>query len=105
MVVAKDLPVQEGDVLAGKYRVTRVLGVGGMGAVVEAAHLVLGQRVAIKVALANFATDHEHVQRFLREAKAASALRSEHVARVLDVGTLPGDVPYLVMEFLEGTDL
>jgi serine/threonine protein kinase len=105
MIVAQDLPVREGDVLAEKYRVTRLLGIGGMGAVVEAQHLVLGQRVAIKIVLPNFATDHERVQRFLREAKAASALRSEHVAKVLDVGMLPGGVPYLVMEFLEGTDL
>src|SRR5262245_34024880 len=97
MVAPKDLPVPVGDVLAGKYRVIRLLGAGGMGAVVEAEHMVLGQRVAIKVVLPGLGDGRENVHRFIREAKVASTLKSEHVARVLDVGALSPDVPYLVM--------
>lgn len=98
-------PVVEGDVLAGKYRVERVLGKGGMGVVVAATHLTLGQRVALKFLLPQATEDPQLVARFLREARAAAAIRSEHVARVLDVGELPGGAPYLVMEYLEGRDL
>jgi eukaryotic-like serine/threonine-protein kinase len=97
-----NVPV-EGDVLAGKYRVERVLGKGGMGVVVAAKHLQLGQRVAIKFLLENASADI--VSRFIREARAAVRLRSEHAARVLDVGDLPDGAPFMVMEYLEGNDL
>ncbi|MDC0741589.1 serine/threonine-protein kinase [Polyangium mundeleinium] len=93
----------EGDVLAGKYRVESILGKGGMGVVVAAMHLQLGQRVAIKYLLQPDNTDI--VARFLREARAAVRLKSEHVARVLDVGELGSGAPYMVMEYLEGGDL
>ncbi|WP_437758733.1 protein kinase domain-containing protein [Sorangium sp. So ce1389] len=105
MSMPGDLPLQVGDVLKEKYRVVRVLGAGGMGAVLEAHHLVLDQRVAIKLVLPEAAKRSGSVQRFLREARAASSLRSEHVARVLDVDTLDGGLPYLVMDLLEGADL
>ncbi|WP_437940753.1 protein kinase domain-containing protein [Sorangium sp. So ce341] len=105
MSMPDDLPLQTGDVLKGKYRVVRVIGAGGMGAVLEAHHLVLNQRVAIKLVLPDAAKRDGSVQRFLREARAASSLRSEHVARVLDVDTLDGGLPYLVMDLLEGADL
>jgi len=98
-------PVREGDVLAGKYRVERVLGSGGMGVVVAATHLQLGQRVAVKFLLAEGAQDPESAERFLREARAAVRIQSEHVARVIDVGTLEGGEPYMVMEYLVGSDL
>jgi serine/threonine-protein kinase len=94
-----------GVILAGKYRVERVLGRGGMGLVVEARHLALDERVALKFLLAQFATDHVATGRFLREARAAVKIKSEHVARVSDVGTLETGAPYMVMEFLEGSDL
>ncbi len=100
-----DLPVQAGDVIAGKYRVDRVLGVGGMGAVVLAEHTDLEQRVAIKFMLEAAAKNEVGKKRFLREAQAATKLKSEHVTRMLDFGTLEDGVPYLVMEFLEGKDL
>jgi len=100
-----DLPVKEGDVIAGKYRVDRVLGVGGMGAVVAAEHTDLEQRVAIKFMLEAAAKNEVGKKRFLREAQAATKLRSEHVTRMLDFGTLDDGVPYLVMELLEGKDL
>jgi serine/threonine protein kinase len=100
-----DLGFQPGDVLAGKYRVERVLGVGGMGIVVAAHHVKLDSRVAIKFLLPEMLANPEAVARFAREAKAAVKFSSEHVARVLDVGELDSGAPYMVMEFLEGGDL
>jgi serine/threonine protein kinase len=97
--------VQEGDVLAGKYRVERVLGEGGMGIVVAATHIALEERVALKFMRAEATQREDGVERFLREARAAVKLKSEHVARVLDVGTLETGSPYIVMEYLEGSDL
>jgi len=98
-------PVKEGDLLAGKYRVERVLGVGGMGVVVAARHEQLDQRVAIKFVRDEALGNEDAVARFLREARAAVKLKSEHAARVLDVGTLESGAPYMVMEYLEGSDL
>jgi eukaryotic-like serine/threonine-protein kinase len=103
--VMTDAPVHPGDILAGKYRVDRVLGKGNMGVVVAATHVDLGQRVALKFMLSGQGQSREHRERFLREARAAVRLRSQHVARVIDVGTLENDAPYIVMEFLEGGDL
>jgi serine/threonine protein kinase len=91
--------------VAGKYRVQRVLGEGGMGLVVAAHHEVLDRLVALKLLPSDSAKDAVLVTRFLREARAAAGLKSEHVARVLDVGTLEGGAPFLVMEYLEGADL
>jgi serine/threonine-protein kinase len=91
--------------LAGKYRVERIIGQGGMGVVVEARHIALDDRVALKFLLAEYATHPEASQRFLREAQAARKIKSEHIARVTDVGTLENGAPYMVMEFLEGKDL
>jgi serine/threonine-protein kinase len=98
-------PVNAGDVLAGKYRVERVLGMGGMGVVVAAKHMHLDQRVALKFLLPDLATNAETVARFAREARAAVKIQSEHVGRVIDVGTLDSGSPYMVMEYLEGSDL
>src|SRR3954471_9517220 len=98
-------PIAEGDVLAGKYRVERVLGAGGMGIVVAARHLQLEQRVALKFLLPEAIKHESAVERFLREARAAAKLKSEHVARVIDVGALDNGAPYMVMEYLEGSDL
>jgi serine/threonine-protein kinase len=97
--------VKEGDVLAGKYRVDRVLGVGGMGVVVAAHHLHLDEHVAIKFLLPTALANAEAVARFDREARAAVKIKSEHVARVIDVGKLENGAPYMVMEYLEGRDL
>jgi serine/threonine-protein kinase len=98
-------PVREGDILAGKYKVERVLAQGGMGVVVAAMHQQLEQRVALKFLLPEGMENEASLGRFLREAKAAVRLRSEHVARVLDVGTAETGSPYIVMEYLEGRDL
>src|SRR5271154_4651078 len=100
-----DDPVRPGEILAQKYRVDRVLGVGGMGVVVAATHLELDQRVALKFMHAGVFVTAEALSRFQREARIAVKLRSEHVARVSDTGTLENGAPYIVMEYLEGTDL
>jgi serine/threonine-protein kinase len=95
-----------GTVVDGKYRVEKTLGEGGMGLVVAAVHLGLEQEVAIKFLLPEAMRNKVAVERFLREAKVAAKVRSEHVARVHDVGTLEeGGIPYIVMERLEGLDL
>lgn len=99
------LPLSPGDLLAGKYRVERVLGVGGMGAVVAARHTELGEMFAVKLLLAHPETEPLAVERFLREARAAARLVSPHAARVVDVGRLESGVPFMVMEHLTGTDL
>ena len=100
-----DSPVRQGETLAGKYRVTRVIAEGGMGIVVAARHLKLEQQVAIKFMLPDLLKNTEAVGRFLREARAAVRLKSEHVARILDIAELPSGLPYIVMELLEGSDL
>jgi len=97
--------VREGDVLAGKYRIERILGVGGMGMVVAALHVELDQRFAIKFLLPEMLTNSDAVLRFTREARAAVRIKGEHVARVFDVGTLESGAPYMVMEYLDGIDL
>src|SRR5260370_2821362 len=97
--------VAEGQILVHKYRVERVVGVGGMGVVVAATHLQLDTKVALKVLLPSMLRNQDVVGRFAREARAAVKIQSEHVARVLDVGTLESGAPYMVMEFLNGGDL
>ena len=98
-------PVAPGEILAGKYRVDRVLGIGGMGVVVAATHVQLDERVAIKFLLPEALESADTVARFAREARAAVKIKNEHVARVSDVGTLADGSPYMVMEYLEGKDL
>ncbi|WP_437820088.1 serine/threonine-protein kinase [Sorangium sp. So ce1078] len=92
-----------GTLIAGKYRVIRMLGSGGMGVVLLAWHGALDRNVALK--LLRGKKSGRDVARFLREARAASRLESEHVARVMDVGMLDDDTPFIVMEFLSGKDL
>src|SRR6516162_6095315 len=101
----KRIGLREGDVLAGKYRVERVLGTGGMGVVVAAHHIGLDTKVAVKLLLPEMLSQEEVVARFAREARAAARIANEHVARVFDVGALENGVPYMVMEFLDGFDL
>jgi serine/threonine-protein kinase len=94
-----------GEVVAGKYCVERLIGEGGMGVVVAARHLQLDTVVALKLLPDSATTDPVLVERFLRESRAAAKLRSDHVARVLDVGTLESGAPFMVMEYLEGANL
>ncbi len=97
--------VREGEIVGGKYRIERVVGAGAMGVVVAARHLLLEERVAIKFLLPSALDSRDAVARFMREARAAVKIKSEHVARVSDVGVLEDGTPYIVMEFLEGLDL
>lgn len=98
-------PLQIGQVLADKYRIEQQIGRGGMGIVLSATHLQLEHRVAIKVMRRDLLEDDKALDRLLSEARASAKIRSEHVARVLDVGTLENGFPFIVMEYLEGEDL
>jgi serine/threonine protein kinase len=100
-----DHRVAVGDVLARKYRVERVLAKGNMGVVVAATHVDLGQLLAVKMMLPDTEQTPELRERFMREARAAVRLKSQHVARVVDVGIDEHDAPYMAMEYLEGQDL
>ncbi|HYP97717.1 MAG TPA: protein kinase [Polyangiaceae bacterium] len=97
--------LEAGAVLMGKYRIEAVLGRGGMGVVAAAYHLQLEQRVAIKLMLPQALSNPEAVARFLREARAAARISSEHVARVFDVDSLPTGEPFIAMEYLQGADI
>src|SRR5271165_3384743 len=103
--MADDGNLHEGDVVADKYRIERVLGTGGMGIVVAAHHIGLDTRVAIKFLRPELAANRDAVARFMSEARSAVRIKSEYVARVFDVGTLESGAPYMVMEFLDGGDL
>ncbi len=94
-----------GQVIAGKYMIERQIGAGGMGIVAVATHLTLGQRVAIKFLNEDAMESPDIIARFEREAKACVQLKSEHVARVIDVGVMDNGAPFMVMEYLEGKDL
>jgi serine/threonine-protein kinase len=99
-------PIAIGSLIDGKYRVESVLGAGGMGVVFLARHQQLRERVAIKVLKPERGDRPQMVERLFREARAAASLRSRHVVRVLDVGTLAEESqPFIVMEYLEGEDL
>jgi serine/threonine protein kinase len=98
-------PVEPGGTVAGKYRVGRTIGFGGMGVICEATHLELGTKVAIKFVRLERAGDDRAVARFLTEARSAAQLKSQHTCRVVDCGRLESGSPYMVMEYLEGADL
>src|SRR5688572_15552395 len=107
-----------GTTVAGKYRIDRLLGRGGMGAVFQATNTVINKRVALKFLAAGFeserspearladsAEDGQAAQRFQREAEAASLVESEHIVQIFDFGSTDDGVPFLVMELLHGQDL
>jgi serine/threonine-protein kinase len=96
-----------GTLIAGRWRVTREVGRGRVGAVFEA-HDAAGARAAIKVLLPEWRDNERVVERFAREARVLMRLKSPHVGRLLDAGNLDaaeGGLPYLLLEYLEGTDL
>jgi eukaryotic-like serine/threonine-protein kinase len=97
--------IETGDLLGGKYRVDDVIGHGGMGLVLAATDLKLERSVAIKVLVPELRDDEESVTRFVREARAASRLSSEHSVRVHEIDELADGTPYIVMEYLVGQDL
>ncbi|NUQ72920.1 MAG: serine/threonine protein kinase [Polyangiaceae bacterium] len=98
-------PVSVGELVAGKYRVLSILGSGGMGVVVAARHEELEQVVALKLVRPELGGSDSVAARFLREARAAARIQSDHVARVFDVGSLDDGRAYMVMEHLTGSDL
>jgi serine/threonine-protein kinase len=98
-------PALEGQLIAGKYRVLRLIGTGGMGTVWEGVHEELGNRVAIKFIKQQFASQPEARARFQIEARAAAKLKTKHAVLVYDYGVTPDELPYIVMEFLEGESL
>ncbi|HMY17784.1 MAG TPA: protein kinase, partial [Polyangium sp.] len=99
-----DLGVALGDVLCGKYRVDGELGRGGMGVILAATHLDLGEKVALKI-LAGHDMNERSLLRLRREAQIAARLRSEHVVRVMDINEVRPGMPMMVMERLEGEDV
>src|SRR5262245_10982340 len=98
-----DLPA--GTVLGESYRITRLIGIGGMGAIYEAAHVSGGKRVAVKMMSRELAAHPEALARFRREVKVTTELAHPHIVDVFDFGASPEGEPYLVMEYLDGEDL
>ncbi len=94
-----------GELIEGKYRIIRLIGEGGMGAVYEGENTRIQRRVAIKVLHAQVASNQESVQRFEREAQAAGRIGNEHILEVLDLGSLPNGDHFMVMEYLDGEPL
>lgn len=99
-----DARLDPGTILADKYRLEGVLGIGGMGTVYRAEHLALKAPVAIKVIDREVAEGDVALARFMREAQSAASLRSPHVVQILDYG-MEGNRPFMVMEMLEGEPL
>jgi serine/threonine-protein kinase len=96
---------RSGEILAGKYRILRLIGEGGMGQVYEAEHVTVGRRFAVKFLRPHLASNEEALARFRREARAAGALDSEQIATVFDFDMAADGSPFLVMEYLEGRSL
>jgi hypothetical protein len=99
------MSLSTGDIIDGKYRIIRLIGEGGMGAVYEAENMRIHRKVAIKVLHSGVAQTGEAVSRFEREAQAAGRIGSEHIVEVLDLGNLPSGDRYMVMEFMDGDSL
>jgi serine/threonine-protein kinase len=97
--------LEPGQIIDGKYRIVRLIGEGGMGAVFEGENTRISRRVAIKVLHGAALGNPETVQRFEREAQAAGRIGSDHILEILDLGTLPDGARYMVMEFLNGDTL
>lgn len=94
-----------GTIIAGRYRILNLLGVGGMGSVFKAEHIMLGTSVAIKILNRDLATNATALKRFAQEAKAASSLKHTNIATVSDYGLTEGGFPYFVMDLLDGKSL
>jgi serine/threonine-protein kinase len=97
--------LETGQVVDGKYRITRLIGTGGMGAVYEGENVLIRRRIALKVLHADSATNADVIRRFEREAQAAGEIGNDHILEVLDLGSLPSGDRYMVMEYLDGETL
>ena len=99
------MALEPGQIIEGKYRIVRLIGEGGMGAVYEGENVRISRRVAIKVLHAMYAGHAEVVVRFENEAQAAGRIGNDHILEVLDIGRFPDGDHFIVMEFLEGEPL
>lgn len=97
--------ISPGQVIDGKYRIVRMLGSGGMGAVYEGENVRIRRKVAIKMLHLSVSTQADVVKRFEREAQASALVGSEHICEVLDLGVLADGTRYMVMEYLDGETL
>jgi serine/threonine protein kinase len=104
-VSTKSQTSRVGELVGEKYRILRVIAEGGMGVVYEAQHAVVKRRFAVKFLRADLADRRDLLTRFHREAQAAGALESEHIAASIDFGILADGTPYIVMEYLVGESL
>src|SRR5215470_8610739 len=100
----KTHPLPVDTLLDGKFRITKEIGRGGMAAVYEAENVDIGKRVAVKILAAELITSRVVRERFIREARAAAAIRSPYICDVYDSGMFE-ERPFLVMELLEGESL
>ncbi|PYS73157.1 MAG: hypothetical protein DMF69_05620 [Acidobacteria bacterium] len=91
--------------IAGRFRIEREIGTGGMGTVYLATHLGLDRPVAVKIIKREFAGDQDVADRFLREARTMAKLRHPHAAMIFDAGNLPDGRHFIIMEFVEGETL
>jgi len=98
-------PARTGELVGGKYRISRFLAEGGMGVVYEAQHAIVKRRFAVKFLRSDYARRRENLARFQREAEAAGGLENEHIASVVDFGITADGSPYIVMEYLAGESL
>jgi serine/threonine-protein kinase len=99
------MSLEVGQIVEDKYRIVRLLGEGGMGAVYEGENVRISRRVAIKVLHAGFTENREVTQRFEREAQAAGRIGNDHILEVIDLGTFPDGDHFIVMEYLDGEPL
>jgi eukaryotic-like serine/threonine-protein kinase len=99
------MSLEPGQMIDGKYRIVKMIGEGGMGAVYLGENVRINRKVAIKVLHAAYTGNEEVMQRFEREAQAAGRIGNDHILEVLDLGQLPDGDHFIIMEFLEGEPL
>jgi len=97
--------IEPGTIISSRYRISSLIGEGGMGSVYEGKHIHLGKRVAIKVLNKDISENSEVIERFTREARIAGTFGQLNVCEVTDFGLTDDGLPFFVMEYLEGESL